>query len=559
MSKQFSAFLLTLVLLAAAILPASGEALHAPQQVETLLQSLVQSELTRTGAADVQAWVDGPLAGAAGQGAEWTILALAQLESCDLLPACDLTPYRDSLTAFLSQDTAYGPSTRQKYALCMLAAGGEASVAEVTETTIGQQGIMSWVYGLHLLNNGCRSSQYTAADVAAQLISMQKPDGGWALMGQAADVDVTAMVLQALAPHRETPAVAASVEAAVALLAARQQEDGGFVSMGQPNPESAAQVMIALCALGVDPLTDGRFQKNGVTMLDSILAYRLPDGGYTHAAGGGYSAAATVQVLDALTAYVRFSQGQPGLYLLDRTQKPAASSEAAPAMSATENDVISSVSSGSAASIGIIGGADGPTAIFVTGASRWKTAAVTAIVALAALWCLSLLIRRKGKLKNYLTAALVSAALIGLVLGLDIQSPEQYYGGSTAPDGEIIGTVTLEIRCDALTDIASGEYIPEDGTILPTIEFALYEGDTVYDLLTRAARQHRLHVDASGGDGMKYVKGLHHLYEQAYGELSGWLYLVNGETASLSCDQYLLTDSDHVSWQYSLEMGRDLE
>ena len=270
MNKRFFAFLLTLVLLAAAILPASGEALPAPQQVEALLQSLVQSEVTRAGTNDLQAWVDGPLAGAAGQGAEWTILALAQLEGCGLLPACDLTPYRDSLTAFLSQDTAYGASTRQKYALCMLAAGGETSVAEVTETTIGQQGIMSWVYGLHLLNNGCRSSQHTPADVADQLISLQLPDGGWALMGQAADVDVTAMVLQALAPHRETPAVADSVAKAVALLASRQQEDGGFVSMGQPNPESAAQVMIALCALGVDPLTDEGFLKNGVTLLDSI-------------------------------------------------------------------------------------------------------------------------------------------------------------------------------------------------------------------------------------------------------------------------------------------------
>jgi len=172
-------------------------------------------------------------------------------------------------------------------------------------------------------------------------------------------------------------------------------------------------------------------------------------------------------------------------------------------------------------------------------------------VALAAVWCLYLLIRRKGKLKNYLTTALFIGALVALVLGLDIQSPQAYYGNS-APAGEITGAVTLEIRRDTLTRIASGEYIPADGVILPKTTFPLHPGDTVYDLLTAAVRQYRLHLDASGSDGMKYVSGLNHLYEQAYGELSGWLYFVNGESASCSCDQYALTtiSAGSIRWKW---------
>lgn len=616
MKRQTLAWLLALVLLAASIVPASAADARM-QQVETLLQSLVQSELSRSGAADVQAWVDGPLAATAGQGAEWIILALAQLKGSGLLPDTDLTPYRIALEAFLSQDAAYGASTRQKYALCMLAAGGNVSVADVAETTIGQQGIMSWIYGLHLLSNGCINSQLTAADAAEQLVSMQLPDGGWALMGQTADVDVTAMVLQALAPHQKEPSIAASVEAAVSLLAARQQPDGGFVSMGQPNPESAAQVMIALCALGIDPLEDERFQQNGATPLDSITAYQLPEGGYAHAMGGGYSAATSVQVLDALAAYVRFAKGLPGLYLLGevngqvagkQAENAAATGDAAAtathttntnalsgtaadtsntdalsgtAISITNTNALSDTAAAttnipttpdtattttaaypildtSAASIGIIGGADGPTAIFITGQNRWKPMAITVILVLAALWCLTLLIRRKKKLKSYLSVALVVAALLGGMLALDIQLPEHYYG---APPGEgnIVGSVTLDIRCDALAKEYTGEYIPADGIILPKTVFFLQEGDTVYDLLTRAVRQHQLHLDASGGDGMQYVNGLNHLYEKAYGALSGWMYLVNGESASQGCDQYRLADGDHVSWQYTLEMGQDLE
>ena len=657
MKRRTLAWLLALVLLAASIVSVSAADTRM-QQVETLLKSLVQSELSRSGAADVQAWVDGPLAATAGQGAEWTILALAQLKDSGLLPDTDLTSYRIALEAFLSQDAAYGASTRQKYALCMLAAGGNVSVADVAETTIGQQGIMSWIYGLHLLSNGCINSQLTAADAAEQLVSMQLPDGGWALMGQAADVDVTAMVLQALAPYQKEPSIAASVEAAVSLLAARQQPDGGFVSMGQPNPESAAQVMIALCALGIDPLEDERFQQHGATPLDSITAYQLPEGGYAHAMGGGYSAAATVQVLDALAAYVRFSKGLPGLYLLDgangqvagkQAENAAATGDAAAtatatdtsntdalsgtatvttntdalsgtavattdtdtlsgtatattntdalsntvtattdanalpgtatattntdalsgtAIAATNTDALSDTAATttasypildtSAASIGIIGGADGPTAIFITGQNRWKPMAITVILVLAALWCLTLLIRRKKKLKSYLSVALVAAALLGGVLALDIQLPEHYYGVSPG-EGNIVGSVTLDIRCDALAKEYTGEYIPADGIILPKTVFFLQEGDTVYDLLTRAVRQHQLHLDASGGDGMQYVNGLNHLYEQAYGALSGWMYLVNGESASQGCDQYRLTDGDHVSWQYTLEMGQDLE
>ena len=537
MKKQTLAWLLALMLLAATIVPASATNAWM-QQVEPLINNLLQSEITRAGASDLQGWVNGSLAAKAGQGSEWIVLALAQLQDTSGLPVCDLSAYQRSLTVFLSQGTTYGASTRQKYALCMMAAGGDATVAETAETTIGQQGIMSWVYGLHLLNNGCQSSLCSPAEAAAQLISQQLPDGGWALMGQNADVDVTAMTLQALAPHREEPAVATAVEKAVALLANRQLPDGGFMSMGQPNPESAAQVMIALCALGIDPLDDERFQKNGATLLDGMIAYRLPDGGYAHTQGGEYSTAATAQVLNGLAAYARFAAGLPGLYLLDAPRSNAGTplkSDQLPTGHAT-------------ASIGIIGGADGPTAIYVAGGLHWKPIAVTVILALAALWCLRLLIRRKGRLKNYLAVALLTAVLLGFVLTLDIQLPGQYYGTPAAPEGEIIGTVTMDIRCDALAKAAQGAYIPEDGIILPETPFFLCEGDSVYDLLTQAARQYQLQLDISGSEGMRYVSGLHHLYEQAYGELSGWMYFVNGASASQSCDQYLLSDGDHIRW-----------
>ena len=87
------------------------------------------------------------------------------------------------------------------------------------------------------------------------------------------DADSTAMVLQALAPHRENERVALAVEKALAFLSRRQLADGDFAAFGVANPESTAQVIIALCALGIDP-EDGRFVKDGKGLWDGIEKYR---------------------------------------------------------------------------------------------------------------------------------------------------------------------------------------------------------------------------------------------------------------------------------------------
>ncbi len=552
MSKRLLAWLTTLLLLLTAAVPAfaeTGAAAPAAMQPEEQLQMILQFQLSRSGAGSLQAWIDGTLAAEAGAGGEWYALALHQLRATGL--PMDLTAYRQSLTAFLAAGGTYGSATRQKYALCMLASGGEAG--ELAADTAGQQGIMSWVYGLHLLNNGYSTGSITPEEAAARLVSLQLEDGGWAVMGQTADVDVTAMTLQALAPHRDDPAVAAAVERALELLSARQQEDGGFISMGQPNPESGAQVLIALCALGIDPLTDGRFIKNGCTVPDGMAAYQLEDGSYSHTAGSGYSSSATVQVFTAMTAWLRYQQGLPGLYQLD--DQPDAGNQTNENVTAVTEPI-----SDGAFSVGIIGGADGPTAVFVTSPGGWKGIAAVVIIIGAVLCCLWLLIRRKRSLKSWLTLLLITGLLLGLVFSLDIQTPESYYGLSGDAVEEAAGQVTLEIRCDSLIPYAhSDSLIPADGVILPPTAFAFAEGDTVFDVLTRAARQHRLQLDASGGEGMRYVAGLNHLYEQAYGELSGWMFFVNGQSASRSSDQYRLQDGDVISWQYTCEMGNDLK
>ena len=54
--------------------------------------------------------------------------------------------------------------------------------------------------------------QVTREGLVAEILSYQCSDGGWALMGDESDVDMTAMALTALAPYQEETDVKAAVE-----------------------------------------------------------------------------------------------------------------------------------------------------------------------------------------------------------------------------------------------------------------------------------------------------------------------------------------------------------
>lgn len=513
MKLRILSFLLCLAVLAS-LTPACLADSSAPQ-VQALADSVLASQLQAAGAADPQAWLNGSLADTAGMGAEWFVFAFSQQGDYDF------SAYQAKLRAYLAENKVPSASTRLKYALVLRATGlADPYVDTAMHDAIGQQGIMSWVYGLHMLTNGCHSDVVGAEEIVSTILSLQFADGGWALNGTAADVDVTAMTLQALAPYADRAEVSAAIDRALALLSQRQMEDGGFASYGRPNPESAAQVLIALCALGIDGLQDARFIKNGHTLLDAMAAYQLPDGSVSHLMGGPASQMAAVQVYMACLAWQRFTQGQPALYLLDH---PLTQSEPQP----------------------------------ITAPLGYKPIAVAVIAVLALIGCLLLLIRKKRSPKNYLAILAIAALLITGVLTTDIQSADSYYTTPAAAPAEPIGSVTLSIRCDTVKGLA--DHIPADGVILPETLFPIGKDDTVYSILTRAAQTRRIHLESSGAPGMVYVTGIANLYEFSYGDLSGWNYFVNGESASVGCDQYILKNGDVIEWHYTRALGEDLK
>ncbi|MBQ8496365.1 MAG: DUF4430 domain-containing protein [Clostridia bacterium] len=470
-----------------------------------------------------QSFVDGFLTENAGIGAEFYILALAHDETLDF------SSYEEALLTYLKNNKVSSASSRLKYALCLSAIGSTDSyILQTIEDSIGKQGLMSFIFGLHLLNNGYQNGEWTASIVKEKLLSLQHKDGGFSVSGEYSDVDATAMTVQALAPYYKKDAdVAISVENALAFLSARQSENGDFSSYGVPNPESTAQVMIALSALGIDSETDGRFIKNGNTLWDGILKYRLPSGDFCHTEGGDANEVATVQVFLAATAYLHMQNGEDSVYLFDR-----ANPENAELPQEKDNT------------------AEQPE----TKGLNIKAIICLAVVLTGGIVCLVLFICKKRNPKNFLAVLIVTALIVCAVLMIDFQSVDDYYNGADAVKENPIGTVTMEIRCDTVA--GREKHIPENGVILTETSFVIEEGDTVYQILTEAAKKYQIQIENNGTAKMAYISGIAYLYEFDFGDLSGWQYSVNGERPSVSAGAYVLKDGDTVVWEYTLDLGK---
>lgn len=126
--------------------------------------------------------------------------------------------------------------------------------------------------------------------------------------------------------------------------------------------------------------------------------------------------------------------------------------------------------------------------------------------------------------------------------------------------------VTFSIVCDTLLDnmdiLDSSKHnlVPSDGIIYPAKTVEAKEGESVFDLLLRLSVDEKLHMEFVNTPmyGSAYIEGINNLYEFDAGDLSGWMYRVNGEFPNYGCSKYELKDGDIVEWLYTCDLGRDL-
>ena len=147
---------------------------------------------------------------------------------------------------------------------------------------------------------------WSRESMISALLEFQNENGFFGLFdNKTGDVDITAMALQPLARYQVTDAkVEAAVKKAVTWLKGAVKDDFGYGT-----PESTAQVLIALSALGIDPtVSDSGFGTVNMNMITSMMAYKCEDGGFAHVLGNTTNGMATTQVLEALDAYILFKE-----------------------------------------------------------------------------------------------------------------------------------------------------------------------------------------------------------------------------------------------------------
>lgn len=238
-------------------------------------------------------------------------------------------------------------TTYHRVALTVLALGGDPTafgqksdgtpidlIADGTYAfageSVGQQGLNGWIYALIALDaSGVTppaDARFTREDMIAAILTAQESDGGFGLIGGNSSVDITAMALQALAPYAQQYPV--EIEAAVNYLAAGMSEGCVFSSFGDVSAESSAQVILALCALGIDPEQDARFTQNGLTLLSGVERFRQSDGSFSHLAGDtAGDLLASAQMLLALKALQDLRSGEGWIFDFSDYEAPATSGD----------------------------------------------------------------------------------------------------------------------------------------------------------------------------------------------------------------------------------------
>jgi hypothetical protein len=135
-----------------------------------------------------------------------------------------------------------------------------------------------------------------------------------------------------------------------------------------------------------------------------------------------------------------------------------------------------------------------------------------------------------------------------------------------AVDKEESLTCTLLIECGTILDNmdkfdeAKVSILPKDGVVYAKRKVTFYKGESVFDILVRETKNNKIHMEFTNTPAYNsaYIEGIANLYEFDAGNLSGWMYAVNGWYPNYGCSRYQVKDGDAIAWRYTCDLGRDL-
>ena len=409
------------------------------------------------------------------------------------------------------------------------------------------------------------------------LLDAQISGGSWGIDADfpGSNVDMTAMVVQALAPYCSTNAnVKDAVDKAVKWLSAEYQKTGDYDSS-----ESAAQVIVALSALGIDAKTDNRFQHNGISVLSNFLSYADPNSkGFLHdkQPNSTVNQMASEQAAYTLVAYDRYVNGSKRLYdMSDVTKRENADAQAV-------IDMINQIGYVDESSYNAI--AEARNAYNkLSAADKEKVTNYNTLTAAETSY--KAILKQKqtdqykalkahyddllnDKTKKYGTAAKKKLASILQQAQTDMNAAEScervmdiynkaIFDLDAVKPGDIEVTFRLIGALEATQDVdlTKDSYLPEYVTWVPTKTYALQENATVYDLFTEAMSDAGLRYIGAESNYVSTIYapsclGGYALSEFTNGKKSGWMYTVNGKHPNQGLKNWTLNDGDVVIWHY---------
>lgn len=267
---------------------------------------------------------------------DWTVLFLGRLGIAE------------DYSAFLNRSNAYvkdlydkNPSTGlstntptewHRLTMAVLAAGGDPTdvgghdlIADGTYNCLvgapWEQGMNGAAWALLALDSKgyevAEKAKYTREDLIRYILGKELSGGGWSLddKNPSLDLDITSMVVYALAPHAaEDAKVREAVNHGLKVLRDKIATDGDYNYGDTYNCESVAQAIIAFTSMGINPATVTN-ASSGKSLLDGLLKYySTGTGGFLHAyyddeKQNRPNSMATDQAMEAIAAYRLYQQG----------------------------------------------------------------------------------------------------------------------------------------------------------------------------------------------------------------------------------------------------------
>ena len=143
---------------------------------------------------------------------------------------------------------------------------------------------------------------------------------------------------------------------------------------------------------------------------------------------------------------------------------------------------------------------------------------------------------------------------------LPVEPQEQEITDNTLKCTFSISCATVLDNMDKL-DKSKKEIIPDDGWILEPVTVNFNEGESVFDVLKEVCKDNKIHLEFSFTPiyNSSYIEGINNLYEFDCGSLSGWMYEVNDWFPNYGCSRYEVKNGDVIEWQYTCNLGADID